>query len=251
MKLAIDIGNTLTKVALFQDNDLVKLRSFKEFTIEELTLFIGESETKNNKIISSVISSVKEYDHKIDSFLNEKYFFVKLSSKTPLPVIIRYNTPETLGKDRVAAVCGASSIFPEENILVIDAGTCITYDFIDKEKNYLGGGISPGIDIRFKALNTFTGNLPLVNRDDEFDLIGKSTEGSIKSGVLNGVLAEIEGIIKRYEDRFGRLKIIFTGGDTIFFDKRLKNDIFAIPNLVLNGLNEILEYSINKSMTIH
>ena len=197
----------------------------------------------------SIVSSVREYDREVKNFLNKNYHFIELSSNTELPVSINYKTPETLGNDRIAGVCGASALFRGINILVIDAGTCITYDFIDKDKNYFGGGISPGIDIRFRALNTFTGNLPLVNRTDNFDLIGDSTEGSIRSGVLNGVIAEIEGVIKRYKDRFGQLKIIFTGGDTIFFDKRLKNDIFALPNLVLVGLNEILDFSINKSIS--
>ncbi len=247
MKLAIDVGNTLTKVALFQDSNLIELNTFKEFTLEELKHFLSKPERKGNKVHYSIVSSVKEYDREIKEFLGNNYHFIELSSKTDLPVSIKYKTPETLGHDRVAGVCGASALFGGENILIIDAGTCVTYDFIDKEKNYFGGGISPGIDIRFKALNTFTGNLPLVNRTDDFNLIGNSTEGSIRSGVLNGIVAEIEGVIKRYEDRFGQLKIIFTGGDTIFFDKQLKNDIFAVPNLVLNGLNEILDFNINRS----
>ena len=251
MKLAIDVGNTLTKVAIFQDSDLIKLSSFNDFTLEKLILFINEAETKSNKVNYSIISSVRKYDSEIKNFLNKNYYFIELSAEIPLPVTIRYSTPKTLGNDRIAGVCGASAVFPGENILVIDAGTCVTYDFIDKRKNYFGGGISPGIDIRFKALNTFTGNLPLVNRTDDFDLIGDSTEGSIRSGVLNGIIAEIEGVIKRYEDKFGQLKIIFTGGDTIFFDKQLKNDIFAIPNLVLNGLNEILDFNINNSAVTH
>ena len=250
MKLAIDVGNTLTKTAVFQDSDLLRLSLFKDFTLEELKRFINESETKSNRINYSIISSVRKYDSEIENYLNKNYRFTELSSKIPLPVNIRYRTPETLGNDRIAGVCGASAMFPGENILVIDAGTCVTYDFIDNEKNYFGGAISPGIDIRFKALNTFTGNLPLVNRAENFDLIGDSTEESIKSGVLNGIIAEIEGVIKRYKDRFGQLKIIFTGGDTIFFDKRLKNDIFAVPNLVLNGLNEILDFNINKDIDI-
>jgi type III pantothenate kinase len=250
MKLAIDVGNTLTKTAVFQDSDLLRLSFFKDFTLEELKRFINESETKSNRINYSIISSVRKYDSEIKNYLNKNYRFTELSSKIPMPVNIRYRTPETLGNDRIAGVCGASAMFPGENILVIDAGTCVTYDFIDNEKNYFGGAISPGIDIRFKALNTFTGNLPLVNRAENFDLIGDSTEESIKSGVLNGIIAEIEGVIKRYKDRFGQLKIIFTGGDTIFFDKRLKNDIFAVPNLVLNGLNEILDFNINKDIDI-
>lgn len=250
MKLAIDVGNTLTKVALFQNSDLKELRTFENFKLTNLKQMLRGLEGKGNKVTYSIISSVKEYDSEIKKFLSKNYYFIELSSIISLPVTIRYKTPETLGNDRIAGVCGASATFPEENVLVIDAGTCVTYDFIDKEKNYFGGAISPGIDIRFKALNTFTGNLPLVNRADNFDLIGSSTTGSIRSGVLNGLLAEVEGIIRHYVDRFGQLKIIFTGGDTIFFDKRLKNDIFALPNLVLIGLNEILDFNINKSTTI-
>ena len=250
MKLAIDVGNTLTKVALFQNSDLKELHTFENFNLNNLKQILWELEGKDNKVTYSIISSVKKYDSEIKKFLSKNYYFIELFSKISLPVTIMYKTPETLGNDRIAGICGASATFPGENILVIDAGTCVTFDFIDKEKNYFGGGISPGIDIRFKALNTFTGNLPLVNRADNFDLIGSSTTESIRSGVLNGILAEIEGIIWRYKGEFGQLRIIFTGGDTIFFDKRLKNDIFALPNLVLIGLNEILDFNINKSTAI-
>jgi len=247
MKLAIDVGNTLTKVALFRGSELAELNTFENFSLLKLKHLLSEFGGENITDLYTIISAVKEYDKEIRSYLNDNYYFIELSSKTLLPIEICYKTPKTLGNDRIAGVCGASALFRGENILVIDAGTCITFDFIDKGKKYFGGGISPGIDIRFKALNTFTGNLPLVNRAENFNLIGTSTAESIRSGVLNGVLAEVEGIIKYYEDEFGRLKIIFTGGDTIFFDKRLKNVIFALPNLVLNGLNEILDFNINKS----
>ncbi len=250
MKLGIDVGNTLTKVALFKGSELIELHTFETLSLYKLKLLLSGFERKNMNVRYSIVSSVKEYDKDIRNFLNENYYFIELSSKIDLPIIIGYKTPETLGNDRIAGVCGATALFPGKDILVIDAGTCITYDFVDKGENYFGGGISPGIDARFKALNTFTENLPLVNRAEDFNLIGNSTTESIRSGVLNGILAEVEGIIKRYENNFGRMKIIFTGGDTIFFDKRLKNDIFALPNLVLNGLNEILDFNINKSTVI-
>jgi len=146
-----------------------------------------------------------------------------------------------LGKDRVAAAAAATTIFPGENVLVIDAGTSITYDLITKNGTYLGGGISPGIMMRFKALNTFTGKLPLITEIDDAPLIGNDTPSSIKSGVLNGVLAEVNGIIDSYSNRFDTLKIIISGGDYKYFDKKLKNSIFATPNIVMQGLLEILK----------
>jgi type III pantothenate kinase len=148
-----------------------------------------------------------------------------------------------LGADRIALVAGAIEIYDKQNVLVIDAGTCITYDFITAKNEYLGGGISPGMGIRFRSLNTFTQKLPLIEYREEFQLIGKNTENSILSGVLNGVICEIDGIIEKYKENFGELQIILSGGNTIFFDKRLKNNIFAFPKLLLYGLNSILNYN--------
>jgi len=171
---------------------------------------------------------------------------LELDTSTLLPITLNYKTLETLGKDRIALAVAAAQLYPHKNVLIIDAGTCITYDFIDKHKEYQGGSISPGIQMRFKALNTFTDKLPLINPTDNVELLGKSTSESISSGVMNGVYSEIDGIIDKYKINFPDIEVILTGGDIIYFDKKLKNNIFANSNLVLKGLNMILDYNAGK-----
>jgi type III pantothenate kinase len=168
-----------------------------------------------------------------------------LDHKLPLPIKNNYGTPETLGVDRIAAVCGAQQIFPFQNCLVIDAGTCVTFDIIDKDGVYYGGAISPGMHMRFKAVHTFTARLPLISPVPEAKLIGDSTETSIQSGVINGMAAEMVGIIQRYQVKFNDLRVILCGGDTLFFENKLKASIFASPELVLVGLNSILIYNVS------
>jgi type III pantothenate kinase len=163
-----------------------------------------------------------------------------LGPSLPMPIQIRYATPETLGVDRIAAACGAIALFPGKNCLAIDAGTCITYDFIDHAGNYWGGGISPGIEMRLKAMHTFTTRLPLVKVNQQASLIGNSTESCLQSGALFGVLGEIEGIIQKYDQNYQELKVIICGGDISLFENQLKPTIFAAPDLVLMGLNRIL-----------
>jgi type III pantothenate kinase len=159
-------------------------------------------------------------------------------------VINKYNTPETLGKDRLAGVVGAMQLMPASDILVIDAGTALTYDIVTSSGEYLGGAISPGITMRYKALHTFTNRLPLLDYNDDAQLIGYDTSSCIHSGVLNGAAAEMEGIIQQYRQIYPGLRIILTGGDQNYFDKRLKIKTFAAPNLVLEGLNLILDFNI-------
>ncbi len=189
------------------------------------------------------MTSTAHYDKEIDDFLERHFFYIRLSHKTELPIINKYATPKTLGKDRLAGVVAASALYAKKNVLVIDAGTCITFDFINNDREYLGGSIHPGITMRFKALNNFTDKLPLIKRSSDFELIGNSTEKAILTGVLYAVLKEIQGMIEDYMGKYNDLTIIFTGGDASFFVSRLKNKIFAHPNLVLEGLNEILRYN--------
>lgn len=151
-----------------------------------------------------------------------------------------------MGNDRIALAVAGSQLYPGRDVLIIGAGTCITYDFVSKNNEYFGGSISPGIHMRFKALNTFTDKLPLVQPENKPELIGNSTVGSITSGVMNGLYSEIDGIIDRYEKNFPEIQTILTGGDIIYFDKMLKNNIFANSNLVLKGLNMILDYNVGK-----
>ncbi len=181
----------------------------------------------------------------MESFLREKTKLLILNHKTKLPFNNKYLTPNTLGRDRIAVMAAASLQFSKKNVLVIDAGTSITYDFLNDENEYLGGGISPGLKMRFEALNQFTDNLPLVSfkGDTLPDLIGGNTETSILSGVVVGFIKEINGIINAYELRYDNLTIIITGGDHKYFDKLLKNKTFAAPNFVMEGLKGILDFN--------
>jgi type III pantothenate kinase len=168
---------------------------------------------------------------------------IYLNGKTPLPFINKYKTPSTLGADRLALVAGALKYFPDKNVLIISMGTCITYDFITSRKEYLGGSISPGMEMRFEALNTFTARLPLVKPKQVKTLLGRSTDESILTGVILGIVHEMEGFISTYRKLYPTLKIILTGGDAPLFAGRLKSSIFAVPELSLTGLNEILLYN--------
>ncbi len=240
MNFIIDTGNTLTKLALFQGKEMVAFTSFAGIDAKHIIQFCES----NKQIENAILSTVKAYPAEIDEFLNRNYKTLLFNHLTPVPVTNNYGTPETLGKDRLAGVVGARQLIPRSHILVIDAGTAITYDIVTDEGEYLGGAISPGIAMRYKALHTFTDRLPLLDYYDDAQLIGEDTSTSIHSGVLNGALAEMEGIIQRYQLVYPGLKIILTGGDHNYFDKRLKIKTFAAPNLVLEGLNLILNFNI-------
>lgn len=239
MKLIIDIGNTQTKLALFENNSAIAsyaLYEKQDDKIHELS--------KQYTIHRAIISSVKEIDEDLFLLLkNLNIQHINLTESTPLPIINCYASPKTLGKDRLAGVVGANNKYPNSNVLVIDAGTAITYDFITAKKEYLGGGISPGLQIRFKALHHYTDKLPLLAPEMQFSLMGTDTKTSIISGVQNGLIAEVDGIIDRYKNEYHAETIILTGGDAVFFDKKLKNTIFVDQNLILTGLNRILDYN--------
>lgn len=236
MNLAVDYGNSSAKVAIFDQHELKEKHTF--FRTDDLKSFLSTSSTENF-IISSVTKEAKAVSH----WSKARSKFI-LSHTLPLPVKILYATPETLGVDRIAGSCGALQLFPGKNTLVIDAGTCITYDFTDSSKQYFGGSISPGLKMRFQAVNTFTARLPLVKPADNPELIGSSTETSIQSGIVNGTLAEIDGIIDRYRHKYPDLQVILCGGDGPFFENKLKASIFASPDLVLIGLNSVLIHNV-------
>ena len=195
---------------------------------------------------SIIISSVTTEATVISSWAKQVRKKYILTHELPLPIKNGYTTPITLGVDRIAGVCGAHQHFPDRPCLVIDSGTCITYDFIDRDGVFLGGGISPGLSMRFEAVHTFTARLPLVQMIESAPLIGNSTETCIQSGVLNGVIEELNGIINRYQEKFEGLQVILCGGDARFFENKLKASIFALPNLVLSGLNSILIYNVSR-----
>ncbi len=243
----LDRGNTFLKTALFQKHNILNVRQFNSLSSDELNLLMDDLEQEYTvKIKYSTVSTVVPENKELFFTLKQRTQFIELNHETSLPFNNLYRTPKSLGKDRIAAVTGALTLFPNSDLLIVDAGTCITFDFINQNKEYYGGAISPGINLRFKALHNFTGNLPLIQPIEETNLIGNSTENSIISGVMNGVREEVDGIINRYKSSYPKVKVIFTGGDVKYFDKYLKNNIFAVDNLVLKGLKDILLYNVKK-----
>jgi type III pantothenate kinase len=242
--LIIDFGNTLTKTAVFFNDQCLEIKTTPHLKPDDLAYFI-----KKYNPLHAIISSVVKVPDEIRQYLNARSNCIELSHTTPVPISNLYKTPETLGLDRLALAVAATGIFPGHNVLAIDAGTCVTFDFVDDRKNYHGGGISPGIQMRFKALHTFTERLPLINHQNFDGLSGTTTTESILSGVLNGIIAEFDGIIRMYKAGHKDLKVIVTGGDVNFFAMKLKSNIFAAPNLVLNGLNVILNFNVEKEQT--
>lgn len=234
--IVIDRGNSSFKAGLFAGEHLQS--EFATTHKEELIRWVNE-QSPSFIMVSSVSGDMTP---DLDKY-NDAAQVLVLDSHTPLPFKNLYKTPGTLGPDRLAAVAGAFSLAPNQNCLVIDAGTCITYDFIDSNGSYRGGGISPGLRMRLQALHQFTAGLPLAALPSHADLIGADTLGSITSGVVNGAVAEVEGIIAKYLEKHGDTKVFLCGGDTFFFESKLKQHIFAVANLVLIGLNRILLYN--------
>jgi len=239
MRLILDFGNTFQKCAIFDDKKMLAFERFSKIKLDDIITFIKPFQEIKSVILSSVINN----DEMITNWLKTNYHFIELNSSTPIPISNKYATPDTLGKDRLSAAIGATSLFPKQNVLSIDAGTAIKFDLVNSKREYLGGSIAPGLYLRFKALHTFTDKLPLVPYNNEHPLIGNDTQSSILSGVMNGAIAEINGLIDEYKNRFNDLKIVFTGGESIYFVKSIKSDIFADSNLVIKGLNEILKFN--------
>lgn len=248
MNLVIDIGNTLTKTAIFSGKEPASFSSFEKFSLSELKELLSKNPAVKNVILSSVVN----HDKDIAEFLGSKYFFIELTDVSKTPIENTYQTKHSLGKDRLACAVGANSIFPNQNVLAVDAGTCIKYDFVNAKNQYLGGGISPGIDMRFKALNQFTDKLPLLSYKQFDKLIGENTDESILSGVMNGVAEEAKGIVARYRQQYPDVKVVLTGGFMKFFERIFNisgnenSSIFADSFLVLKGLNQILIFNEKK-----
>jgi type III pantothenate kinase len=242
MNLAIDVGNTRVKIAVFEKDKLVELFVFNK------TKILSEIKDilKKHEISTGIMSNVASIsDSKLKKIKNLVQIHI-ISSLTEVPFKNLYKTPETLGVDRIALVAGAVSQFSGHNVLVIDAGTCITFDFVNSEGEYIGGAISPGLKMRFNSLNHFTANLPLLEKDELTDFIGTNTKESMNSGVINGVIQEIDGVINQYKKKFLDLTVVLTGGDTNFLAKQLKSSIFANQNLLLHGLNKIMIHNKDK-----
>lgn len=240
MNLAIDIGNTRTKFSVFNRGEVLITVPVKEFKIEHIEVLKNEHPDLNKVILSAT----KDYSTELRRALQKKFVqFIEMESDTPLPIENCYETKDTLGKDRLAAAVGAFDLYPNTNLLIIDAGTAITYDVVNDKHQYLGGNISPGIDMRFKALHQFTGKLPLVNQQEYKKLFGTTTENAIRAGVQNGVVFEVDKAIDTFKVFYNNLKVIITGGNAEFFEKKLKNSFFVHFNLTAIGLNRILEYN--------
>jgi type III pantothenate kinase len=236
MKLIIDIGNTSSKVAIFDGEEIIKHQILSKLTLADVILF-----AKKHAISASIISSVKEKDS-ITNELIRHFNALFLTHKMAISIFTNYKTPETLGNDRLAGIVGANASFPNKNILVIDAGSCITFDFFLNGK-YCGGRISPGLQMRYNALHTFTNQLPQLGISNAYFMIGNDTNSSITSGVQQGAIDEMNTVIDTFRKENKDSVVILCGGDHKFFDKHLKNSIFADPFIVLKGLNIILEFN--------
>ncbi|AVI51060.1 type III pantothenate kinase [Pukyongia salina] len=240
MNLIIDVGNTRIKLAVFNEGQL--LHNFV-CDAEDFTNTLNLIHREYPGITHCILASVGKFSEANISLLQQHYTVIKLDHKTKVPFKNNYGTASTLGVDRIALVSAAAVEFPKKNVLVIDAGSCITYDLITANNTYLGGAISPGILMRYKAIHTFTANLPLLEPKLPIIQTGNSTESSIHSGILQAVVFEIEGFVRTYKEKYPDLTVILTGGDAHFLRDSLKSDIFANSNFLLEGLNFILEHN--------
>ena len=243
MNLIIDVGNTLVKLAVFSKG---KLKEKQTVTMDGFLNSINGIKKEYPTIKKAIVSSVGKLSKEDLKYLNTQFVLIQLNSKTKLPFKNLYQTPKTLGVDRIALVCASVEQFSNKNVLIIDAGTCITYDFVSFKNEYLGGAISPGIDVRYKSLNNLTANLPLLEIEMPNTIIGASTKSSIHSGVIYGVLKEIDGVIDEYTLKYPDLTVILTGGNANFLSKQLKSSIFANSNFLLEGLNYILQFNLKE-----
>ncbi|PRY89293.1 type III pantothenate kinase [Mongoliibacter ruber] len=236
--LVVDIGNTRIKTAVF-DNDVL----INETPFEDIKDFLKYS--KELHFRNAIISSVKYSEIELQELL--EFDFLYLNKSTPIPITNMYKTPETLGVDRKAAVIGARATIGNGAILTVDMGSCITYEILDAENRYLGGAISPGLKMRFRAMHEQTARLPMAALEGATtpELTGNTTISCMQSGVYHGILHEIEGYIQAYSAKYDDLKVIICGGDSKVFESLTKDHIFVIQNLVLYGLNRILSYNVN------
>lgn len=236
-QLIVDIGNTSAKVFFFEGDTLLE-----EFRVAHDGLCsLLATQVALRDIRAAILSSVVPLSDAMEEAIgNLPCPCLRMSSQLRLPFKTLYKTPHTLGPDRLAAAVGAWCHCPHNNLLVIDIGTAITYDIVTADALHLGGNISPGIDMRLKALNHFTGKLPLVSKEGERAAIGDTTETALREGVLQGVCYEIEGYMRAYANKYDRLLIFLTGGDANLLDNQTKNRTFADGLLVAKGLNHIL-----------
>jgi type III pantothenate kinase len=239
MQLVIDIGNTRVKAAVFEQRELLHFYVYPS-TAELPAADLIVKHSLKRCIIGSVVNEIEPFVEALSKQIPVLLF----NSQTPVPLRNLYKSAHTLGSDRLAAAIGGNAQAPAQDILVIDAGTCIKYNFVNAGNEYIGGAISPGLQMRFKAMNAYTSRLPLLQVDEKYTaLTGTDSRESLLAGAQLGAVAEVDGFIDQYRQRFNKIKVFLTGGDADFFAKRLKNPIFADQFLILKGLNEILEYN--------
>jgi type III pantothenate kinase len=234
--LCFDFGNTRLKAAFFQDAKLIEIFIFEKGSVEAIGSML-----KNFDIQNTILSSVIDHDPEIENLLGSKTKFHKLNYLSTLPFTTPVGKPETIGADRLALSAAAVYFFPKQHNLVIGMGSCVTYNFINADHEFLGGGISPGMEMRMKALNQFTAKLPIVKPDGNVPLVGYDTLTNILSGVVLGLTNEIDGFINTYKERYGNFNVHLTGGDLVYLAPHLKNQIFADPELIFKGLYAISE----------
>ena len=242
MNLVVDIGNTVAKIAAFSGTQLLEVVYDDNRTLRQLPDVCRKYHFEKG-IVATVIDLTVEAQAALEAC---GVPMLRLGTDTALPLTNLYETPHTLGYDRIAAVVGAQEQAPDRDLLVVDAGTCITYEFLDKEGCYHGGNISPGLQMRLKALNHFTGRLPLVEAEGRRLPLGRDTDSAIRAGVWTGIEYEISGYITSLRDKYPELLVFLTGGDGFSFDTSAKSIIFADKFLVLKGLNRILSYNNDK-----
>ncbi len=244
MNLIIDIGNTIAKLVVFEGNEPIAEIHTSNQTLEALPELLRQYPDVKRGIVSSVIDLSRQAREQLQAL---PFSPIVLNSQTPVPIKIGYRSPQTLGADRLAAAVGAMTLRPGHDLLVIDAGTCITYEFVDHTGCYHGGNISPGLEMRLAALHEHTARLPLVGPEGDTPQVGYDTETAIRAGVISGIRHEIEGYIREFQTKYPDISIFLTGGNCYHFDTPTKNCIFADKFLVPRGLNRILLHNNNES----
>ena len=239
MNLAIDIGNSFYKIGIFDNDEKLFVESYRVFDAGQLADLLKEYTLKN-----AIYSSVRKGNNSIETILrNSGLKYHRLSHRTGLPYKSMYESPETLGTDRIAALAYGYNKYPHRNVLLIDAGTAVTYDLLNESGTFEGGNIAPGIGIRYRALNEFTGRLPLVSPDNKYDILGRNTENAIRSGVQQGLVFEINEYIRNLKKTHRNLEIVMTGGDGKYLSEKVEHAVTYKKDLIIEGLNYILLYN--------
>jgi len=236
--LCFDFGNTRLKCAVFTEGNFTTEQVLPDDSDATIRLLLDQYRPDR-----TILSSVIGHNPGVEDLLQHHTHFHKLSHESRLPVTTPVGKPASIGADRLALIVAAVTLFPGKNNLVVGLGSAITYNFVNKYNEFLGGGISPGMEMRFKSLNTFTAKLPLVKADWNFPLVGYDTRTNILSGVILGMSKEIDGMIEAYEEKYDNFNVLLSGGDSVYFTRHLKKRIFADPHLIYKGLYAISEFN--------